>query len=187
MPEPLRLSAEGVPGMDPGVVVDLNEGFECDAKTPAIIEQRVMMIGDAPRPWVEIEPGVELAALRGTPQLRAAIAAAQRPAAPAGPTVVLEDLHAVPRFSELERCHHAGESRSQDDDRCSLGVAVESDRAGIGRFGGNAETGHCAVHGGAASRYSHQREKVAPAHIRSIVTLRIPLAWNLMPHFTALP
>src|SRR2546421_11726409 len=171
MPEPLRLSAQGVPGMDPGVVVDLNEGFECDAQAPAIIEQRVMMIGDAPRPWVEIEPSVELAALRGTAQLRVAIAAAQRPAAPAGPPIVLEDLHAVPRFSELERCHHAGESRSQDDDRCSLGVAVESHRGGIGRFGGNAETGHCAIHRAAASRYPYQREKIASAHVRSIATL----------------
>ena len=65
--EALRLAAERALRVQIGVVVDLDEGLERDAEPPAVIEQRVVVIGDAPRAGIEIEALVELAGLLAPP------------------------------------------------------------------------------------------------------------------------
>jgi hypothetical protein len=44
MPIALRLSVQYLLGVDIGVVIDVNEGLECDPEELAVIEQRTVMI-----------------------------------------------------------------------------------------------------------------------------------------------
>ena len=75
----LRLAVESASGMQIGVVVELDEGLERDPETAAIVQDCVMMIGNAPRPRIEIEAGVELARLRRAAELGEDVAAPDRP------------------------------------------------------------------------------------------------------------
>ena len=60
-----RLAAEGSGVVHPGVVVDVGEGLELHAKSPAVAHQVVVVNGDAGRAGVEVHVRVvvELAAL----------------------------------------------------------------------------------------------------------------------------
>src|ERR1044071_4494685 len=93
--ETLRLAAERVLRVQIGVVIDLDERLESNPQPLAVIKNAVMVIRDAPRSRIEIEPRVELAGLLETAELGVAVAAAQRPGAAAGAVVVFEDLHLV--------------------------------------------------------------------------------------------
>jgi hypothetical protein len=50
----LRLAAEGIPCVQIGVVVDLDERFEADAQALAVVEDAAMVIGNPPRSWIEV-------------------------------------------------------------------------------------------------------------------------------------
>ena len=78
-----------------GVVVELDERLEGDAKPPAIVQERVMMIGNAPRAGIEVETRVKLAALRRSAQFRVGVAASEGPIPPTRTQIVLEDLDLV--------------------------------------------------------------------------------------------
>jgi hypothetical protein len=59
----LRFAAERISGVQIGVVVDLDKGFEADAETFAVIEDTAVVIGNAPRSGIEVKVLVESAGL----------------------------------------------------------------------------------------------------------------------------
>ena len=66
----LRLAAERRRGVEQGVVIELDEGFERDAEALAVIEQGAVMIRNSPRPRIEIEAFLKVAGLRRAAKLR---------------------------------------------------------------------------------------------------------------------
>src|ERR1700733_12596921 len=96
--------------MQIGVMVELDEGLERHPETAAIVQDRVMMIRNAPRPGIEIEAGVELAPLRRAAELRVDVAAPEAPVPPTRTQVVFEDAHLVACALELDRGRHSGEA-----------------------------------------------------------------------------
>ena len=149
--------------MQIGVVIELDERFEGDPETAAIIEERVMMIGNAPRPRIEIEAGVELACLPRAAELREDVAASNRPVPSARTRVVFEYVHGIARALEFDRGRHAGKAGAQNDDRSAFGVAVELDRASIGRFLRISEASHRLIGRRAADARADDLEQSAPA------------------------
>ena len=123
-------------------MVELDEGLERDAKPAAIVEDRVVVVGDAPWAGIEVEAGVETARLGRAAELGVDVAAADRPVPAAGTAVVFEDFDFVAGPAELERRGHAGEARAEDQDGRPMRIAIEFDRAAIRRFRRKAEAHH---------------------------------------------
>src|SRR5271157_1120202 len=98
------------------VVIELDEGLERHPESAAVIQNRVMMIGNAPRPWIDVKARVELAMLGRPAEFRIDVAAPERPVPPAGTKVVFEDLDQAARALKLDRRRHSGEAGAQDDD-----------------------------------------------------------------------
>ena len=146
--DPARLATECLGRMQVGIVVELLEGLELHAQPLAVIEQAVVVIGNPPRPRIEIQAGIEFALLRRTAQLGVAVAAAQRPVAPTGAAVELQYLHRVAGLAQLQRRHHAGQSGAEDQHRGALGAALELDPSLVARLGGVPEAGHGLVQRG---------------------------------------
>src|SRR5260370_2062464 len=128
--------------MEEGIVDELDERLERDDEAAAIVEDRVVMVRDAPRPRIEIEARVKLAALRRAAELSIDVAAAQRPVSPARAHIVFEDLHFIACPAELERRRHAGEACAKHDDGGALRIAFELDRAPVRRFRRESKTRH---------------------------------------------
>src|SRR5882757_7444198 len=173
----LRLAVEGALGMEPGVVIHLNERLERDIELPAIVEHAVVMVGNAPGTRVEIKSRVELTALRRAAEFSVRVAAAQRPATAAGAVVVFEHLDAVARLAQFVRRHHSGEAGPQDENRSSLRIAVEPDRPCIGRLRSQAEARHGTVHRRPAGRRSDERQEITPAHGRIVALGHLLPPW----------
>src|ERR1700730_2759924 len=149
--------------MQIGVMVELDEGLKRHPETAAIIQDRVMVIRNAPRPRIEVEAGVELAPLRRAAELRVDVAAPEAPIPPARTRVVLERAHFVPGALELDRRGHSGKTGAQNDDRSALGIAVELDRASIGRFFGVSEPSHGLISGRSADARADDLKQSSPA------------------------
>src|SRR5277367_3376180 len=98
--------------MQIGVVIELDERLERDPEAAAIVQNRVMVVRNAPRSGIEIEAGVELALLRRSAEFRVDVAASQRPVSSARTDVVLEDANLVAGALELDRRGHPGEPGS---------------------------------------------------------------------------
>src|ERR1039457_6087181 len=103
----LWFAAEGLPAVNIGVVVHLDERFERQSQQLAIIQHAAVVIRNSPRPRVDIKTGVEAALLSSAAQFGVAVAAAQSPVAAAGAIVVLEHLHPVAGLAQLVGGHHA--------------------------------------------------------------------------------
>src|SRR5262249_40939113 len=97
------------------VVIELDKGFEHHVKPLAVIQQRAVMIGNPPRPGVEVEAVVEGAGLLEAAELDESIATAQRPVASTGATVELQHLNLVAGLAQLQRRRHAGETRAENE------------------------------------------------------------------------
>ena len=95
-----------------------------------------MVIGNPPGSGIEVQVLVETAGLLEAAELGKAVAAAQGPAAPARAVVVFEHLHPVADLVQLERRDETGDPCPEDQDGGTLRVALELDRPGLGRFGG---------------------------------------------------
>ena len=162
----LRLAAERVGGMQPGVVIELDEGLERNPETAAIVEDRIVVIGDAPRPRIEIEAGVEFACLRRAAELGEHVAAADRPVPSAGSGIVFEHAHLIAGALELDRRRHASKAGSKNDDRGALRIAIEPDRATVGRFRRIAKAGHRLVGRRGADARADDLEQSSPAQSR---------------------
>src|SRR5271155_852770 len=95
--------------MQVGVMVELDEGLKRHPETAAIVQDRVMVVRNAPRSGIEIKAGVELAPLRRATELRVDVAASERPVSSARPEVVFEYANLVAGALELDRRSHSGE------------------------------------------------------------------------------
>src|SRR6202020_2069985 len=152
--------------MQIGVMVELDEGLERHPETAAIVQERVMVIGDAPWPGIEIEAGVELAPLRRAAELRVDVAASERPVSSARPEVVLEYANLVAGALELDRRRHSGEPGAEDDDRGAFGIAVELDRTAVWRFLRMPKASHRLVGGRSANTRANDLKQSSPAEGR---------------------
>ena len=63
------------------IVIELNERLERDVETLAVIKHGTMMIGNPPRPRIEIKSLLEFAGLRETAKLGECVATTQCPVA----------------------------------------------------------------------------------------------------------
>ena len=122
----LRLAAERIRGVEQGVVVELDEGFERDAEALAVIEQGAVMIGNSPGTRIEIEAFLKAAGLCRAAKFGKTVAAAQRPVASAGTAVEFEDLDLVAGCAQFERGRHAREARAEDQHGCAFDVAARA-------------------------------------------------------------
>ena len=150
--------------MHVSVVIELDEGLELHPEPSTVIQNRMVMIGNAPRPRIEVETRIELAMLGRSAELRVDVAASQRPVSPARTEVEFENIDFVTRAPELDRRRHAGEAGAQNDDRSPFGVALELDRAAVRRFRREAEPGHELVGRGPADARAYELKKPPPAH-----------------------
>ena len=73
--EALRLTAECLAVVNVGVVIALNESLELHAQELAVAQHASMMIGQAPRPGIDVEPRIESALLSESAELGVPIAA----------------------------------------------------------------------------------------------------------------
>src|SRR5207245_212035 len=129
----LRRPAERARGVEESVVVELVERLERDVEPPAIVEQRAVVIGNAPGAGIDVEPLGELAGLGGAAELGELVAAAQSPVAAAGTVVELQHLDPIARLAQLKRSRHAGQSRAKDKNGRALRIAFELDRSLVAR------------------------------------------------------
>ena len=67
-----------------------------------VLEYALVVIRNAPRPWVQIKPVSEIAVLGGTAEFCITIAAPDSPGAATRAVVVLEHLHVVARVPQLK-------------------------------------------------------------------------------------
>ena len=158
---PLRLPPESRGRMKVGVVIELNERLDRNAEPAAVIENGVVVVRDPPWPRIEIEAVVEQAPLRGAAELGVRIAAPDRPVSTAGATVVFQDVDLVAGLAEFERSRHSGKPGAQDDDRRARRIALELDRAPIGRLRSDPQARHRLIHRGTASGCPDQRQEIA--------------------------
>ena len=188
----LRLAAERADAVQIGVVVDLDERLERHAEALAVIQQAAVVVGDAPRPRVEIQAGIELAVLHGAAHFGVAVAAAQRPGASAGAVVVFQQLDPVAGPAQLHRGHHAGHTRAQHEHAGAVRAAVQLERAAIGALLGMAEGGHGHIHRSPAGRGADQAEEIAArrgsvCRHRARHTPNCPICQQARPLATLLP
>ncbi len=142
VPNALRLAVERGRRMQEGVVIELDERLERDPEPAAIIQDRVMMIGNPPRSRIDVEAGIELASLGRPAEFGVDVAASERPVASARTEVELEDADAISRALEFDRRRHSGEAGAQNDDRSPFRIAIELDRAPVRRFRREPKPGH---------------------------------------------
>ena len=152
--------------MQIGVVVELDEGLERDPEAAAIVQDRVMVIGNAPWPRIEIKAGVELALLRCAAELGVDVAAPERPVPSARTRVIFKHAHFVAGALKLDRRGHSGEAGPQNDDRRALGVAIEFDRTPVRRFLGVSEASHRLIGGRSADARANDLKQSSPAKSR---------------------
>src|ERR1700690_4568681 len=106
--------------MQIGVVVELDERPERHPEAAAIVQNRVMVVRNAPWSGIEIEAGVKLAPLRRAAELRVDVAASERPVSSARTKVEFKNANLVARALELDRRGHSGEPSPQNDHRRAL-------------------------------------------------------------------
>ena len=88
------LPSNAVDRMQERVVIELDERLERDPEPAAVIQNCVMMIGNAPRSRIDVEAGIELAGLGRPAEFGIDVAAPERPVASAGTEVEFEDADA---------------------------------------------------------------------------------------------
>src|SRR5208337_4830406 len=116
LPNPLGLAVEGRGRVKIGIVIELNERLESNAKPATVIENCMMVVRDPPRPRIEIKAVVEHAVLRGAAEFSVGIATPNRPVSPSGTGIVFQELDLVSDPAEFEGGRHPSESGAQNDD-----------------------------------------------------------------------
>ena len=122
----LRLAAERLGRVQQRIVIELDERLERDAEPLAVIEQGAVVIGNPPRPWIEIEAFLKFAGLRRAAEFGEPVAAAQRPVAAAGAAVEFQHLHLVAGLAQFQCRRHAGKTGAEDQHRGAFGIAARA-------------------------------------------------------------
>ena len=167
----LRPPAERARSVQQRIVIELDERLERDVKAFAIIEDRTMMIGNPPRPGIEIKSLLEFAGLRGAAELGKRVAATQCPVAPSRTAIEFQDLNLVARLAQLQRRRHAGQTGAEDQDGCASDIAGKRNRTFVGGIRSEAEARHGLIHRRAAGDRTDQRQKIAPAKSSPVTNL----------------
>src|SRR5262245_59172270 len=129
-----------------------------------------MMVRDAHRAGVVVQPFVERADLRGTVLLTDR-AAADREHSAARSRTRLEDLAGIAKLSELVRYGEPGDSRS-DNDHANRGDLAAEVEPLLRRRRKQAECGHRLVrHARAAGRGDMLEKLASRKHIRALLTV----------------
>ena len=163
LPESLRLATESLRGMQVCVVIDLDERLERYLQAFGIVEYTLVVIRNAPRPWVQVKPVCKIAVLGGTAEFCITIPAPDSPGSTTRTVVVLEYLHVVARVPQLKRCDETGHARAEHENSSPLGRTIESDRSGVGRGIGEPQRAHALHHGGRAEALADQRQQLPAA------------------------
>ena len=95
MLEALRLAAEGFAVVEVGIVVLLDERFQLDAETLAIVQHTIMVIRNAPWTGIDVVVTFEGDLLGCAPHLGVGVAAAQCPTAAPRFFPVFQDFDVV--------------------------------------------------------------------------------------------
>jgi hypothetical protein len=120
-----------------------------------------MVMGDAPRSGIEIEPVRELALLSESTELFEPIAAAQSPVSAAGTIIEFEDLHGVAGIAQFKCSGQSGEAGAQDQDGRAANVALKLDATLVRRLRCQTESRHGMVHRRASSQRANEGEQIA--------------------------
>jgi hypothetical protein len=124
----LRLTAKRARSVQKRVVIELNERLEHDVEASAIIEHGTMMIGNSPRPRIEIKSLREFAGLREAAEFGESVATTQRPVAASRTAIEFQDLNLVARLTQLQCSRHAGQTGAKDQDGSASDIAAKRDR-----------------------------------------------------------
>lgn len=174
----LRFAAKALLAVQQRVVVDLVECLQGHTELLAVTQHRLVVMRNAPRPRIEIQPVVKLAMLGRPAQFGVTVATTQRPVTPTGAVVVFQQLHAVPRLAQFEGRSHAGQPCPQNQHRGALRVAIQLQRPLEIGFGGHAQAAHRLVHHRATSGHADARQQLPPRHRPRMIALhqRVVLA-----------
>jgi hypothetical protein len=121
-----------------------------------------MMIGNPPRPRIEIKPCLEFAGLLLTAELDKGVTAAQRPVAAARSMIEFQHRNPVSGLAQLQRRRHAGETGSKDENGRAPHITGKLYRSLVSRIGCKAEAGHGVIHRRTAGDRANQRQEIAP-------------------------
>ena len=175
MAKALGLARQGLAVVQIGVVVDLVEGFELDAKALVVIQHRMVVVGHAPGAGVEVIALGKAHFLACSIEFSKLVTAAQRPAAATGAALKFEQLHLVARSAQFNGGHHARQACAQHQNAgAGLGIA-QFDGAVVVRFSGIAQRAHGLVHGTAARHFpDHGKQLSAAEMLAWLWHLRFP-------------
>ena len=110
--------------MQQRIVIELNERLQLDVQPAAVIKQRAMMIGNPPRPGIEIEARREIAGLSEASEFLEPVAAAQSPISPARTGIEFQHLNGVAGIAQFKCSGHAGQAGAEDQNRRASDVAL---------------------------------------------------------------
>jgi hypothetical protein len=127
-------------------MIKLNERLDLHVQSLAVVEYCTMVIRNAPRPGIEIEPGRETARLRETSELFELVATAQCPIAAARTTAEFENLNRIAGIAQFKRGGHPGQAGAKNQDRGASSVTLEFDAALVWRLRRKAESRHRVIH-----------------------------------------
>jgi len=161
--EALRLAAERAARVHVGIEIDLRERLERHLEALRIVEHRVMMVWNAPRPGIEVVAGIEFAALAKAAEFGVLVATTQRPRAAAGALVVFEHLDLVAGAMQFEGRDESGHSGAEHQHRCAARRSGEIDRSAVARFACEAERGHRLIQHCGAGRLADAPQQFAAA------------------------
>src|SRR6516165_9213407 len=116
-----------------------------------------MMVGNSPRPRIEIKALFEFTRLRERAELGEPVATPQRPVATSRTTIKFQHLDLVARFSQLQRRRHAGQTGAKDQNGGVFHVAAKLNRAGVTGISCEPEARHSMIHRRATGYRTNQR------------------------------
>lgn len=185
----LLLAAEGFGRMKPGVLVLLHEDLQLHAGALAVVQERAVVMRDAPGADIDVLAVREFAGLTVSAHLAELVTALQRPAASARAALVFEDLHLVSRAPHLERGDHARKASAEDQNLRTLRRTVVFRRTLVRAGKCVTHRGHRPQHGRGTACDADQPQQVAPGHVdgfdlhrrgllsdRFAINLRLPVA-----------
>ena len=167
-PDPrLHTVAKPVAVVDERRVVQLDEGFQRNTERLAIMQKGAVVIGNAPRPGVEIIALGKADLLRRATELGIGVTAVKRPVPATGAIVVFDDLDLVAGLAQFMGGEHSGQPGAKHDNRGAGAGARQIGRPGELRFPGMAHGFHRLIQHRSAAEHSDRVKDFAPRRLTS--------------------
>ena len=109
----LGLAAKRLAVVNEGVVIELDEGFELNTEHLAIMQQRAVMVRNAPGAGIEIIAGLERAGLRDAADFHDLVAAAHGIVPAAGAILIFEHFDSIARALQFIGCDQTGQAGAE--------------------------------------------------------------------------